>query len=130
MRFIRNLVALLAVAGLAIAAPALAHPKLVSADPASGASAAAVSHITLSFSEPLIAQLSGIEVVMTGMASMPGMPGMAHRVSGVRVSLGPDGKTLVATLPRTLPSGSYEADWHAVSTDTHRVTGKLAFTVK
>jgi hypothetical protein len=130
MRIIRKLVALLGLAALAIAAPALAHPQLVSTDPAQGASVDAVSRVTLSFSEPLIAPLSGIELVMTGMASMPNMPGMAHRVSGVRVSLGPDGKVLVATLPRPLPAGSYEADWHAVSTDTHRVTGKLAFTVK
>ena len=128
MNIARHLTIALAAAGLAFAAPAFAHPKVVSADPVEGASVAKVSKVTLTFSEPLIAAMSGVDVVMTG------MPGMANhaamKISGVRASVGPDGKTLVATLARPLPAGSYEANWHAVSTDTHRVTGKLTFTVK
>jgi methionine-rich copper-binding protein CopC len=128
MHITRPLAHLLAVAGLAVAVPALAHPHLVTTDPAQGATVAKVSRVTLNFSEPLIAGLSGIEVVMTA------MPGMEHhaamKMTGVRVSVGPDGTSLVASLPRPLSTGSYEADWHAVSTDTHRVTGKLTFTVE
>lgn len=128
MSFARHLASLVAIAGLATAAPALAHPKLVSSDPAQGATVAKVNRVTLTFSEPLMAALSGIDLVMTG------MPGMEHhaamKMTGVKVSVGPDGKSLVAVLPRPLPTGSYEADWHAVSTDTHRVAGKLTFSVR
>ena len=128
MYMARRFATFAAVAGLALAAPALAHPKVVNADPADGATAAKVSKVSLTFSEPLIAQMSGIDVVMTG------MPGMANhapmKMTGVRVALGPDGKTLIATLARPLPAGTYDAAWHVVSTDTHRVAGKLSFTVR
>jgi methionine-rich copper-binding protein CopC len=128
MHIPRPLAALLVATGLAIAMPAFAHPHLVVADPAQGTTVAKVGKVTLTFSEPLIGQMSGIEVVMTG------MPGMDHhaamKITGVRVSVGADGKSLVASLPRPLLAGTYEADWHAVSTDTHRVTGKLTFAVK
>jgi len=126
MPIVRTITALLAAA--AIASPALAHPQLVAADPAQSATVTKVAKITLAFSEPLIAQMSGVDVLMVGMHGMTHAAPM--RMTGIRVSVGPDGKSLVATLPRPLPAGSYEADWHAVSTDTHRVTGKLTFEVK
>ena len=128
MLILRKLAVLLTAAGIAVAAPALAHPKLVNADPAQSATVAKVTQITLSFSEPLLAQISGVEVLMVGMHGMTHAAPM--KMTGVRVSVGPDGKSLVATLARPLPAGSYEADWHAVSTDTHRVAGKLTFEVK
>ncbi|MDE1917367.1 MAG: copper homeostasis periplasmic binding protein CopC [Sphingomonadales bacterium] len=116
----------LAVAGLA--APAMAHPKLVSAKPAEGAAASNITQVSITFSEPLIAAMSGMDLMMTG------MPGMDHhqpmKMTGVKTSVAPDGVTLLAKLARPLPAGTYEADWHVVSTDTHRVTGKLTFTVK
>lgn len=130
-QFIRSFAAPSALIGLALAGfstPAFAHPKVVSAQPAQGASASNVTQISVTFSEPLVAAMSGVEVMMTG------MPGMANhqpmKMTGVKVSLGADGVTLVAKLPRALPSGTYEANWHVVSTDTHRVTGKLDFSVK
>lgn len=116
----------LAVAGLAT--PAMAHPKLVSAKPAEGAAASNVTQVSVTFSEPLMAAMSGMDLMMTG------MPGMDHhqpmKMTGVKTSVAPDGVTLLAKLARPLPAGTYEADWHVVSTDTHRVTGKLTFTVK
>ena len=85
MHIPRRLAVLLLTTGLAVAVPAFAHPQLVVADPAQGATAAKVSQVTLTFSEPLIAQMSGIDVVMTG------MPGMDHhaamKMTGVRVSV-------------------------------------------
>jgi methionine-rich copper-binding protein CopC len=51
-------------------------------------------------------------------------------VTGFKTSVSGDGKTLVAALPRPLPAGTYDANWHVVSTDTHRVEGHLTFTVK
>jgi methionine-rich copper-binding protein CopC len=111
-----------------MASPAAAHPKIVSAQPAEGTTGSNVSQISITFSEPLVAAMSGMDVMMTG------MPGMANhapmKMTGVKTSVAADGVTLVAKLPRPLPVGSYEADWHVVSTDTHRVAGKLDFSVK
>lgn len=116
------------VATLAIASPALAHPKLVSTTPAAGSSVSGPTQITLAFSEALMPQMSGLDLVMTG------MPGMANhapmKVAGFKTSVSQDGKSLVAVLPRALPAGSYDAHWHVVSTDTHRVEGHLTFTVR
>ena len=121
-----TLAACVAVAGFA--APALAHPKIVSAQPAQGANAEKVTQVSITFSEPLVAAMSGMDVVMTG------MPGMDHhepmKMTGVKTSLASDGVTLVAKLPRALPAGTYDANWHVVSADTHRVAGKLSFSVK
>lgn len=111
-----------------LAAPAMAHPKLVTAGPAEGSTASNVTQVSVTFSEPLMAAMSGMDLLMTG------MPGMDHhqpmKMTGVKTSVGSDGVTLVAKLARPLSPGTYEADWHVVSTDTHRVTGKLTFNVK
>lgn len=106
------------------AVPALAHPKLVSATPAADAKVAAGPRtLTLSFSEKLVAPLSGAELTM-----LP-MPGMGpHRIPAT-AKLGDDGSSLVLTLARPLPRGSYRVDWHVVSTDTHRVAGSYTITV-
>jgi methionine-rich copper-binding protein CopC len=127
LRF-RNALIPAAAASLAVAAPAFAHPKLVSATPAAGATVSGPTQISLTFSETLMPQMSGLDLAMTG------MPGMAHHapmnVTGFKTSVSGDGKTLVAALPRALPAGTYDANWHVVSTDTHRVEGHLTFTVK
>lgn len=52
------------------------------------------------------------------------------KVNGVRVAVGPDSKSLIGTLARRLSPGTYEVNWRAVSTDTHRITGKVSFTVR
>jgi len=133
MNYARQLAKLVSVASCAaasvlIAAPAFAQPKVLVAEPAEGATVAKVSKVRLTFSEPLIPAMSGVDVVMT---SMPGMENhAAMKMSGVKVSVGPDGKTLEASFARPLPVGSYEADWHAASSDAHRVSGKVTFLVK
>ncbi|NYT40968.1 copper homeostasis periplasmic binding protein CopC [Sphingomonas sp. R-74633] len=128
MNFTRTLGVAAAVAIVAIATPAFAHPKLVSSTPAAKSVVSNVRQVALTFSERLIPTLSGIDLVMTG------MPGMANhnpmKVTGFAISVGADGKTLVASLPRKLPAGAYLLTWHAVSADTHRVTGTISFTVK
>jgi methionine-rich copper-binding protein CopC len=86
----------------------------------------APSRITLTFSEGLMPKLSGAEIVMTG---MPGMPNHRMAVTGFKTSVEGD-KTLVLTLAKPLMAGSYQVAWHVVSTDTHRIQGNLAFTVK
>ncbi|PAL19776.1 copper homeostasis periplasmic binding protein CopC [Sphingopyxis sp. GW247-27LB] len=131
MKLYKTLASALAAATIGISAPVLAHPRLVAATPAQSASVNHVDRIVLTFSEPLTAAFSGFDVVMT---AMPGMaPGHQHqplKVGGIIVRVGPDGKSLVGTLARRLPQGSYDVNWRAVSTDTHRITGKISFTVR
>ena len=113
---------------LALPTAALAHPKLLSSTPAAKATVSQVKEIKLTFSEKLVPQFTGIDVTMTG------MPGMANhapmKISGFKTSVAPDGKTLIAALPRPLPAGSYDLKWHAVAADTHRIEGKFSFSVK
>ena len=126
MRFFSPLAAI-AIVALSVSAPAYAHPKLVSSAPAANASVSAPSRITLTFSEGLMPRLSGAEIVMTG---MPGMPNHRMAVTGFKTSVEGDNKTLVLTLARPLSAGTYQVACHVVSTDTHRIQGNLAFTVK
>lgn len=120
--------AALAALSLGVSAPALAHPKLVNSSPAASATVAATNRLTLTFSERLMPQLSGLDLAMTG------MPGMANhapmKIGGMRTTVGEDGKTLIAALPRPLAAGTYKLDWHVVSVDTHRIAGSLTFTVR
>ena len=128
MKSVRVIGAAIAAALITIAAPAIAHPKLISSTPAAQATVTNATQVSLTFSETLMAPLSGIDLAMTG------MPGMANhapmKMAGFKTSVAADGKTLVAVFPRPLPAGTYKLDWHAVSTDTHRITGTLAFTVR
>jgi methionine-rich copper-binding protein CopC len=116
------------IAAVVVAAPAMAHPKLLASTPAPRATVSNVTQARLTFSETLMAPLSGIDLSMTG------MPGMANhapmKIAGLQASVAQDGKTLVAAFPRALPAGTYRLDWHAVASDTHRVTGSLTFTVR
>jgi len=117
----------LAVCGLfASAVPALAHPRLVSASPAANASVARPSQITLTFSEPLVAPLSGIELTMTAMPGMADHPRMPIKGFSTKV----EGRTLTAKLPRPLPVGTYEIKWHVVAADQHRIENIYSFTVR
>ncbi len=104
-----------------------AHPKLNSATPAANAVIAAPTRIQLVFSEALVAQFSGIDLTMT---EMPGMKMGPMKMSGVKATVGADGKTLVATLAKPLPVGTYKVDYHVVSADTHRIQGSYTFKVQ
>lgn len=122
MRFAPIVAAALLVAPVA----AYAHPKLLSATPAPNAVTAPTARLQLVFSEGLVAQFSGADLVMT---EMPGMKMNAPMKMPATATLGADGKTLVVTLPRALPVGSYKLSYHVVSTDTHRVEGNYSFRV-
>ena len=104
-----------------------AHPKLSSATPAADTVVAAPTKIQLVFSEALVEQFSGIDLTMT---EMPGMKMGPMKMNGVKATLAPDGKTLVATLAKPLTAGTYKLDYHVVSTDTHRSQGGYTFKVK
>lgn len=129
MNFRHTAAVLAAAVGLALTLPALAHPALVSSTPAAAATASNVGTVTVTFNETFLPQMSGLEIVMTG---MPGMAGHhpAMKIAGVKVAASADRKSLVATLARPLPAGTYDVNWHAVGTDTHRVAGKVSFTVR
>lgn len=128
MNFARKFIASALLTSLAVASPALAHPTLLSSQPAANATVSKPTRIALAFNEKLVPQMSGLSVMMTG------MPGMANhapmKMSGFKTSVSPDGKTLIATFARPLPAGTYQVQWHVVSADTHRIEGKVAFTVR
>lgn len=111
----------------AVAGPAFAHPKLMTSTPAPNSVVKATSSIALHFSEGLVAQFSGVQIMMT---DMPGMKMTAPMAIGTaKTSVGPDGKTLIIALKSPLTTGSYTLAWHAVSADTHRVAGSYSFKV-
>jgi len=117
----------LAVAALIAPLPAFAHPRLIAATPAPNSATAPTARLQLAFSERLVAQFSGADVVMI---EMPGMKMRAPMKMAVKASLAEDGKTLVLTLQKPLAKGSYRVDWRVVSTDTHRVQGNYSFKVQ
>ena len=128
MRFLRTLGFIAVSAGLALAAPAFAHTHVVSSTPTASAIVSKVQSVTITFNEAFMPALSGLEILMTG---MPGMEGHhpAMKIAGIQVASSADRKTLIATLSRPLAAGSYDVNWHAVGDDTHRMTGKVSFTV-
>ncbi len=107
---------------------AFAHSKMVSSTPAANATVAKPTRLSLTFSEKFLAPMSGVELVMTG------MPGMADHapmpIKGYKTSVAPDGKTMIVTLPRALPAGSYDIKWHIVGADQHKMEGGYSFKVK
>jgi methionine-rich copper-binding protein CopC len=123
MRFASLIAAMLLVAPAA----AHAHPRLVSAMPAPNSITAPTARIQLVFSESLVAQFSGADLLMT---QMPRMKMNAPMKMPAKAALGADGKTIVVTLARALAAGSYKLDYHAVSKDTHRIMGSYSFRVK
>lgn len=119
-------IALAASAFLASAVPAAAHPRLVSASPAANATVAKPTQIVLTFSEALVAPLTGIELTMTAMPGMANHPRMPIRGFTTKV----DARTLTVSFPRALPAGTYEVKWHAVAADQHRIENLFTFTVR
>lgn len=123
----RSYLSAAAVAAVVIAAPAFAHPKLVASTPAANATVKPTAKVQLSFSERLVARLSTAQVVMTGMPGMADHPPMPMKGS---TAIGPDGKSLIVTLARPLPAGSYKVTYQIVSADTHKVEGSVEFKVR
>lgn len=115
----------LIVAGIglfALTGQALAHAHLKSAMPAvNGTVATAPSELDLKFSEELNLRFTGVRV--TGPDKAAVMIGEAALGAG-------DDTTLVVPLAATLAAGTYEVDWHALSEDGHKTSGRYKFTVK
>ena len=128
MTIARSLFAVSAIATLALSGAAQAHPRLLSSTPKVGAAVARPHMIQLKFSERLIGPMTGADVVTTPMPGMVGRPSV--KMAGFATTLGADGKTLTLSRKAALPAGGYQVVWRAVSTDTHRVAGRFAFSVK
>jgi copper resistance protein C len=112
----------------ALPSVAMAQPKLLSSTPTAGATIAKPTKLILTFSEKLIASSSGVELVMTG---MPGMAGHAPMpIKGFKTAVDGDGKTIIVTLPRALPAGTYDLSWHVMGVDQHKVAGKYSFSAR
>jgi methionine-rich copper-binding protein CopC len=58
------------------------------------------------------------------------MPQMSDMATPVKVAVSKDRMGLVATPTEPLSAGVYKVNWHAVTADTHRVTGAYTFTVR
>jgi methionine-rich copper-binding protein CopC len=123
MKWLPLSAALLATIG---ATAASAHPKIVSASPAANAVVAKADRVELHFSEKLVGALTGSTL---SVAQTHG--GMTHTMPVTSTTtVGADGKTLIVAPKAPLAAGAYQLDWHAVSVDTHRVTGIHKFTVR
>lgn len=119
--------ATVAIAAVLASSVALAHPKLVSSTPADKSEVAAPQKIELRFSENLVTQFSGANLVMTG---MPGMANHSPMKVAAKVSGSDDPKTMIITPAQALSAGNYRVEWRAVSSDTHPINGNIAFAVK
>ena len=111
---------LAAIVALAAASAAAAHPLPKKASPAPNAVlAASPAEIRITYSEPLVAAFSGLE--------LKGPDGKTVALGASSV----DHKTqLAAPVKASLAAGTYTVNWHAVSTDTHHVAGHYSFQVK
>jgi methionine-rich copper-binding protein CopC len=117
----RTFAALASLSALALATQASAHAHLTASNPAAGATVAAPKQLTLQFSEKLQPKFSGLTVTM---------PQMSDMATPVKVAVSKDRMGLVATPTEPLSAGVYKVNWHAVTADTHRVTGAYTFTVR
>jgi methionine-rich copper-binding protein CopC len=117
----RLLPTLAAAAALAAASQASAHAHLTAANPAENSTAAAPKVLTLKISEKLQPKFSGLTVTM---------PEKNDMAAPVKVAVGKDRVSLVATPPNPLVAGVYKVSWHAVTADTHRTEGAYTFTVR
>src|SRR5215468_310579 len=97
-----------------------AHPALKTADPAQGATVLSPKEIRLTFTEDLVAKFSGLTV----------RDQSGNLVETASPAVDPNHKhELVVPISKPLQPGTYDVDWHAVSIDTHRVSGHFSFKV-
>ena len=98
------------------ATAAQAHAELDHAVPAVGSTvASSPGQVTLYFTESLEPKFSGGEVRNGAGARVDHGASVSGKV--MRLSVG------------SLPAGSYNVKWHALSVDTHKTEGSFSFTV-
>jgi methionine-rich copper-binding protein CopC len=97
-----------------------AHPALETAVPGQGATVSSPKEIRLTFTEDLVAKFSGLTVKDQN----------GQLIETANPSVDPGRKRLlIVPISKALPPGTYDVDWHAVSVDTHRVSGHFSFKV-
>ena len=102
---------------LVAATPALAHARLIKSQPAEGARIKSPLHIVLSFSEALEPAFSGALLIDKEGRNLSGEP---VKING----------RLMTLSPVHLEPGDYTVSWHSVGHDTHRLEGRIHFTVR
>ena len=108
-------------AASAVASGAEAHAHLTGAEPKAEAHMkGSPTAIRASFSEPLVAAFSGLDLTSNGAPVMIGKATLAPN----------DRHTLVAPIIHPLAPGDYVVHWHAVSADTHKTAGEYSFHVE
>jgi methionine-rich copper-binding protein CopC len=108
------------IAGVISGGVAHAHPALEATDPGQGATVSSPREIRLTFTEDLIVKFSGLTVKDQN----------GRLVETTSPSIDPNHKRqLIVPIAKALQPGTYDVDWHAVSVDTHRVSGHFSFKV-
>ena len=95
--------------------PASAHTSLKETSPAAGASVASPEKVVLTFADAVIFP----NVAVVDAAGKPRQAGKA-KVSDNKVTV---------RIAGTLPGGTYQVAWRAVSPDGHPISGRYSFTV-
>lgn len=108
------------IAGVISSGVARAHPTLETTDPGQGATVSSPKEIRLTFTEDLIAKFSGLTLKAQN----------GRLVETANPTVDPHHKRqLIVPISKPLQPGAYDVDWHAVSVDTHRVSGHFSFKV-
>jgi len=101
---------------------ALAHAHLVKETPGADATVAeAPTSISLEFNEAVEPKFSG--VVVTGADKVTVKTGQSELKAGQQ-------KVLVVPITDALKPGKFTVEWHALSSDGHKVKGSFVFTIK
>ena len=117
-----DLMSIAATIVLAAATSAAAHPLPKATSPAPNAIlTSSPPEIRMTFSEPLVAAFSGLELKDPAGASV---------ALGASTVDAKNKKQLYALVKAPLAAGTYTVNWHAVSTDTHHVSGHFSFQEK
>ena len=105
---------------LGLSGNALAHAFPATTVPAKGSTVkAAPATVVINFTEGIIPNFSGLEVVNANGARVD--KGDAH--------LGIAGAKQFIVDLKPLPPGTYKVLWHATAVDTHKTQGSFSFTV-
>ena len=100
---------------------ALAHAHLQQQTPAANGQVASPQLLSLSFSECIEPQFSG--VVVTDDQQKAVKTGAVKRDEKNKAQL-------IVQLEQPLTAGTYQVDWHVVSVDGHKTKGSYHFSVK
>jgi methionine-rich copper-binding protein CopC len=115
---IKSSLAAIALAGFA--GQAFAHADLTSSMPADKAAVtASPTELDLRFSEALNLKFSGVTIMAADKTAVE--TGDPMLMNGDMV--------LMVPVSQTLPAGTYTVEWHVLSTDGHKSTGRYTFTV-